>query len=313
MRVWRVGTVSMGASLVFLGISLSLSQIFKWDVAYILVSWWPVLLIVLGIEILLYLFLARSEKPRLKYDFLSILFVAILGMVGIGFTTFQATGFLDQAQLFFKEEVTTATLPAYSQDLKNEINRVVISTGNHPITIENSTATDVSIFGTYRSQMVEEEPLLREVDDYLLIKVIGDTMYVSFKELPQRHKWINERGNIEATVVIPSRVAMELDSEYGEVTLKPRRLLSSWNVSDSSNVALQLSDTEDLTISLQNVDRIQADELQWSDSKAENANINGEESLNHQDDGLSTSAQLGSGKYSISIANAGSVTAMVRK
>lgn len=73
MRTWRVGSISMGTLLLFLGVLLLLSQLAGWDSSHVLAGWWPVLLIVLGAEILVYLFQSKEEKPLLKYDFLSIL------------------------------------------------------------------------------------------------------------------------------------------------------------------------------------------------------------------------------------------------
>ena len=67
MRTWRVGTISMGASLLLLGVFLLLSQIVGWDLTRVMISWWPIILVVLGIEILVYLLLSKSEKPVLKY------------------------------------------------------------------------------------------------------------------------------------------------------------------------------------------------------------------------------------------------------
>src|SRR4051812_33308619 len=92
---WRVGTFSMGGSLLLLGIFLLLSQLIGIDFAHMLISWWPIIFVVLGLEILLYLFFAKRDNPVLRYDFLSIFFVGIIGMMGIGFTFLSTSGLLD--------------------------------------------------------------------------------------------------------------------------------------------------------------------------------------------------------------------------
>ncbi|KRG11643.1 hypothetical protein ACA29_15925 [Lederbergia galactosidilytica] len=51
-------------ALVFLGVFLLLQQFLGWDPALVLMSWWPILFIVLGIEILFYLFIAKSENRK---------------------------------------------------------------------------------------------------------------------------------------------------------------------------------------------------------------------------------------------------------
>lgn len=75
MRKWRVGSISMGLSLIALGVTLFLSQLYNWEVTTFILSWIPILLIILGIEILIYLLLSKQEQPIVRYDvfFLSCL------------------------------------------------------------------------------------------------------------------------------------------------------------------------------------------------------------------------------------------------
>src|SRR5690625_7952784 len=83
MRTWRVGSISMGVSLLLLGVLLLLSQFFQVKVTTIFLTWWPVILIVLGLELLVYLFLSKQENPVIKYDFLSVVFVGFICMFAI--------------------------------------------------------------------------------------------------------------------------------------------------------------------------------------------------------------------------------------
>src|SRR3954451_19770477 len=136
MRTWRVGTFSMGASLLFLGIFLLLSQLFGLDITRVMIAWWPVILVVLGVEILVFLFLFRKEKSFLKYDFLSILFVGILGTLGIGFALFSSTGMFEKIDDWLNHEEQTMDLPVFEHQLEGDVKRVVVDTGSSPLTIE---------------------------------------------------------------------------------------------------------------------------------------------------------------------------------
>ena len=53
-----------------------------------LTAWWPVLLIILGAEVLLYLLFSKKEQSFIKYDIFSIFFIGVLGSVGIAFTVY---------------------------------------------------------------------------------------------------------------------------------------------------------------------------------------------------------------------------------
>ena len=83
-RVRRVGTVTMGLSLIAAGILFSMSLLFhNVDVGYWL-RFSPIVLVILGIEILMFNFSKKHDK--LKYDFLSIFFSFVLIFVTLGVT-----------------------------------------------------------------------------------------------------------------------------------------------------------------------------------------------------------------------------------
>ncbi|MFI8575582.1 hypothetical protein ACIGEL_07690 [Rossellomorea aquimaris] len=310
MRTWRVGSISMGASLLFLGIFLLLSQLLKWESAYVLAGWWPVLLIVLGAEILVYLFLSKQEKPILKYDFLSIIFVAVIGTVGIGFTVLQATGLMGQMQSFFDSEVKTADLPSYSHQVGDDVKRIVVDSSHHPITVETVTDKEVSVFGTYRSSFTGGKPLLSNPEDYLMTTQKGDTLYITLKSLPDSNGWMQSGRELEATLVIPGSKSLEISSDYNEVTLKPRTISSSWEVSSSARVNLVLVSSEDLTINAENVGDIQGEEVKWQyteQTAVSDTDVNNEGIPNK-----SATLKLGSGQHPINISHSDQVNVSIK-
>ncbi|RBP00884.1 hypothetical protein [Rossellomorea aquimaris] len=310
MRTWRVGSISMGASLLFLGIFLLLSQLLKWDSAYVLAGWWPVLLIVLGAEILVYLFLSKQEKPILKYDFLSIIFVAVIGTLGIGFTVLQATGLMGQMQSFFDSEVKTADLPSYSHQVGDDVKRIVVDSSYYPITIETVTDKEVSVFGTYRSSSTGGKPLLSNPEDYLMTIQKGDTLYITLKSLPDSNGWMQSGRELDATLVIPGSKSLEILSDYNEVTLKPRTISSSWEVSSSARVNLVLASSEDLTINAENVGDIQGEDAKWQyteQTAVSDTDINNEGIPNK-----SATLKLGSGQHPITISHSDQVNVSIK-
>lgn len=314
MRTWRVGTISMGAALLFLGIFLLLSQILNWDSAYILASWWPVLLIILGGEILVYLLLSRQEKPYLKYDFLSIILVGIIGTVGIGFTVLQATGILGQVNTLLQAEVRTMEIPAHNQRVDNDITRIVVETGNHPLTIESSTDNEVSIFGTYRSPYTKTESLIKNTSDYLFTKVKGDTLYITFKGLPKRNEFLQYHMSIlQATLVVPSSKSLEVSGEHNQIKLKPRMLQNSWNVTGAADMTVMLSKANNITVFAKNIERI-FELSQWQleePTAAQQSNEKDHEYSAEGHRGKSATLKLGTGKYPITISNANSVNVLI--
>ncbi|MEQ2527755.1 hypothetical protein EKG37_20715 [Robertmurraya yapensis] len=288
MRTWRVGTVSMGISLLLLGIFLLLSEFIGLSLSNILMSWWPIILVVLGAEILLYLFFSRSEKPLLKYDFLSIIFVGVLGMVGIGFAIMSSMGLNDLVTEAIAQEEQTIELPELAHVLKEDIHRVVVDTADYPFQVETTSSSEVSMFGTYRASVQKGQSLVKSVEDYVSVHQKGDTLFLQVKKLPTDFSPFSyDYAEIDATLLVPENVKLEIVG-HSNLTLKPRAQKSNWHIENASNVELMLGKNSDVTVHAKNVDELVNDHGQW------------------ESDGVSEQNgmfKIGSGTHSIDIVN----------
>ena len=241
MRTWRVGTFSMGASLLVLGIALLVSQFMNVELTRILVSWWPFIFIVLGIEVILYLWLQKSGKEMLKYDVLSIFLIGILGMVGLSFTILSQIGVTDAIEDMISREYQTLELPVYDQALQEDIKRIVIDNSSQtPLTIEATSSAVISIFGTYSGEFTVRNGKLDAAGDYLSTAIKGDTLYVTLMEPARSSGPFSANLSMEASVLIPNHLKLEVKGDYAPITLKPRTMASDWIVKDSDYVSLFL-------------------------------------------------------------------------
>jgi hypothetical protein len=294
MRTWRVGTFSMGASLVFLGLFLFLSRFMGFDLVHVMSAWWPILLIVLGIEILLYLFFSRQEKPILKYDFVSILFVGLLGMVGILFATLSATGIMGKVEEVVAREEMSFELPDFSHQVDDSIKRVVLRTVGYQTTIEATEEKEVSMFGTYRTQTTKKEKLLVSADDYVYANRKGDTLYVNVKTLPNELGPFYSHTEVASTILIPKGVELEVISTGADITLIPRELESDWSIKGASSLDVKVADTSNLKIQAVDADGVSGAEGAWNITKKGDTN---------QGDRVDAVHQSGEGKHQITISN----------
>ena len=78
MRRWRVGNISMAAILIVAGVLLLVSNFTDLNFGQAIAIGWPIIMILLGLEMLLYLYFSKDEKPRIQFDGLSILFVCLI-------------------------------------------------------------------------------------------------------------------------------------------------------------------------------------------------------------------------------------------
>lgn len=82
MRTRRVGSITLGVTLVFFGL-LFLARMFLESLDYVLImKLWPLVFVFLGIEVLLSCLVKKEEQY--KYDFAAILIVMFLFVFAIG-------------------------------------------------------------------------------------------------------------------------------------------------------------------------------------------------------------------------------------
>lgn len=311
-RTWRVGTFSMGAALLLLGLLLFSSKFVGLELYDVMLSWWPFLLVTLGLEVLLYLFFSRKNNPVLKYDILSIFFIGILGMVGIGFAFITTIGIDKKVMEVMNRETRSMDLPAFSQSIGNDVKRIVLELGDQPVTVEATSEQAVSIFGTYRSYTSAAKPLLKDPNDYLMTNKKGDTLYIKVKGLPYSDGLIGDNVNsFSGTILVPASVKLEINGSGNEVTLKPRALGNNWTVDNSSFVTISVQEKSDLLVQANAVGDADGPEGKWQiqELKPKQAMDEGEETPLLKN----ATFRLGEGKQQINITNTGHVSLKVVK
>ncbi|TWD95689.1 hypothetical protein FB550_11251 [Neobacillus bataviensis] len=296
MRTWRVGTFSMGASLIFLGLFLFFSKFLGLNLADVLMAWWPVLLVVLGVEILVYLFLSRQEQPILKYDFLSIFFVGLIGTTGIIFAVLSSAGVMGKVEEVMAKEVRSYDLPAFSYKTDDSIKRVVVRSVGYDMTVEATEDKAVSMFGTYRVETAKKTALLKNADDIVTANQKGDTLYLNFKMLPDEMGPFNSQGIVAATILVPNDVKLEVVGNNDSLSLKPRTLVNDWNIESSSAVTVDAMKNSNMTVKTVGVDQLSGKEWKITEEpKGEELDAAGPKNAVYQS---------GDGKYLIHISNA---------
>lgn len=105
MKNKRVGTISMGIVLIFFGILMFVSQVSSFSAVEIFIKFWPGILIILGLEILYYVYTNKSEETRIKYDGFSIFIVSIVLILNIFVYGLMETGIMDLIKLKVSQEI----------------------------------------------------------------------------------------------------------------------------------------------------------------------------------------------------------------
>jgi hypothetical protein len=300
VRTWRVGTVSMGAALVLLGVLLLLSRVLAFEIYTIMLSWWPAILIVLGIEIIFFLLINGKEKAVVKYDIFSIFFIGFIGTVGIAFALVSSLGIVDEVRDVISRQDETRDLPMLLEQLPNSVTRVVIEADHTPLVIEETTSREYSIFGTYRTQFSKNDTQILEMsEEYVTTHQKGDTLYVTLKRLPERNNWNYSYTTMAVTMLVPSNVNVEVRKSQ-EVVLRPRTINADFLIEQASDVIVHLPVDSDLLLQAINVHRLNGSDLEWDVTTIEDTS--------DEWGPKNAQIQLGEGKNKITILNSHSVS-----
>lgn len=175
MRTWRVGSLSMGITLMLIGTAFAVSL---WqDVeAYELLLWVaPVVFILLGTELLLYLKMSGDRQAIVRYDWLSVFFVGMIGMASLGLALLMSTGLFEELKLGMQTAQRTAYVDTAKIEVPDGVTRIVVqSTGG--VTLTEADTREVHLMGQIRYR--SDEPLPSIGEDLMRTQVVGDALYV---------------------------------------------------------------------------------------------------------------------------------------
>lgn len=219
MRKWRVGTVSMGVLLVAAGILLLLGELQGLDGAGLILRWWPVILIILGVEILAYIIMSREEQPRIKFDGLSIFLtitIVLISSAVYGFHSFLQSDFSDR---FFSEIGFYKYESVYNDSWEVEAAKVKslqINNSHGDIKVESYQGGTIKIDAVI---------LIRNNDKDQAEEIARDLVEVTEGEnllIDTRNEGLlltRQDAAVNYYVKVPKEISFRINNEFGNTTM----------------------------------------------------------------------------------------------
>jgi hypothetical protein len=222
MRKWRVGTISMGLTLILVGCLLMMGQIQGYNGAQMIFEWWPVILISLGMEILAYVYFSKEENPKLKIDVLSIFIVIFIVLV---------SSILYAGSYFIKSEFSNVFFDeiGYARYTSTFTNTYQIDTQDVH-TLSMNTNGNLIVQG-YDGDKIEIEAIIKianndesyakQVADQLLDILEGEQVIIqSKKNLFLEDQNLIQNINESYYVKVPKQINYVLNNRRGDITIK---------------------------------------------------------------------------------------------
>ncbi|HHX95107.1 MAG TPA: hypothetical protein GX691_04705 [Clostridia bacterium] len=253
-RQWRVGTFSMGTMLIVFGIVLLFAQFKNYSAIEIVSTWWPSVLIILGIEILAALYFLKEEKPTIKYDFLSILMVLLIGGITLGLYALTSVGIIPAVVEAVSSQTHTVDLPEQRIVLKEDVKNIVVNSSRFDrnfgsLYIQETGTGEVVAFSQASVPAQSQEAAEDLVPESLVnTRTVGDTMFIDFKSIAAGNCF-QESVNVKHTIVLPRDRNVQIDADTGSpMKLKINNLNNNWVVNSPGKVNLAVSKKADVKI-----------------------------------------------------------------
>lgn len=241
MKIKRVGTISMSIVLIAFGVILFLTQINKISALNLVLKIWPVILILMGLEILWYRYFAKDESIVIKYDLFSVFVIFAILVVNLGVFTISESGLIHRVMSVNYNMDTS--INEYIID--ESINKIVIDDANNLVirATEDNKISGVSKLNVYASNKEEANELSSL--DTIRYEKSGNTLYVyPVNNINNNYSYSNTR-NLD--IFIPEGIDVEVTNCYN-MDLIFDSFNNKWTFDGVSNINIRLDKISDVTI-----------------------------------------------------------------
>lgn len=249
MQRRRVGTISMAIVLIGFGILVFLSQISKHSAVELGIKFWPVILFLIGGEILYYCYKYKDGDINIRYDVLSI-FVVLL-IVGVNLMIYGAIeiGIMDKITAAATSQNFHYQIPINEVVIDENVKKIVIDPKNQPnLTIRTGKENKVIFTGSL-SITIDSEERAKEFLDHEYIKVdkIGDIAYITFTGRTNFFDGTYSVNPYGFQLIVPGDKEVEI-SKVNELELILYSLENNWVIDHVNHTKIRLGEGLNLTV-----------------------------------------------------------------
>ncbi|HCF50155.1 MAG TPA: hypothetical protein DER60_07730 [Syntrophomonas sp.] len=265
MRKWRVGTFSMGLLMVLSGVGILLAQIQGISALGYALKWWPLLFIVLGVEVLLQSYFSGAESSPIKYDIFSIFIILLMVTFGLSLQAASETGLVRYVQ----QNITAERFYVQSEReiaVEQGIQKVVVE-AERCARLEVSTGSGESILcniqAGIRSQSKAEAEQILQNQTQVAASRSGSTMYL-------RLGFAEAYNHGTFSLVLPEKVAVEIAHGPASLAVVNAQLKKDWLITGAGSVDVILAPKSDVLLSVIGPDPLELKgNMNWTDPQGQ--------------------------------------------
>lgn len=249
MQRRRVGTVSMAIVLIGFGILIFTSQINERSAVELGLKFWPIILFLIGGEILYYSYKYKDGDINLKYDVLSIFIVLLIVGVNLLIYGVIETGVMDKITAALTSQSFNYQIPFNEVEIDENIKKIVIKSINRPsLTIRTGKGNKIISTGSLSITVDSEEKAKEFLDDeYIKVDKIGDIAYITFAGRADYIDGIYTVNPYEFELIVPENKEVEINKLY-DLELILDSIENNWVIDDVNHTKIRLGANKNVKI-----------------------------------------------------------------
>ena len=301
MKKRRVGTLSMGIVLIAFGILIFIAQVNSISAINLSIKFWPIILFLIGGEILWYSYKYRDEDINIKYDVFSVFIVLLIVVMNLGIYGIVETGVASKVISTISSESFTFKIPYREIEIGNNIEKIIVEVPRHCKLNMRSEKENKIIFSGSANMEAENKEKAKEFlnKEYIITKSSGNTMYVSFLDTSTYNNRFEDSCPYKFNLSIPEGKKVEINGEGNSLDLALDSIKSDWVIDNINNVKVRLGKSIDVKLEAS----VYGTEALGGNAKWETENIENVEEINK----VKGKLVYGEGKNSIDIITNGEV------
>ncbi len=305
MRQWRVGTFSMGLLLFCTGIGLLYAQFQPAPVVSSILKWWPVIFIILGVEVLLQSYLNKGEESRIKYDIFSIFIIFFIVMGGMGLQVAGKVGLSN----YIQENITAKhyNLPTNHEiALDKDIQKVVVEAAGGPrFKVRTGRGDSIQCHAKVeiRAQSEAQARQLLQEKTPLNTRRNGHTLYLNLGFSPANNCYC-----AAYSLILPEGLAVEVEHGDTPVQITAGHISNDWLIRGDGDLNITLAPQSNLMLyALVPPNQQLKGNISWTSPEGKPLKVDLQKEKDWQEESrpgeeaIQAQAQLGEGRYKMTI------------
>lgn len=241
----------MGVVLAGLGFGLLYANLNQLAAVETILKWWPILFILLGIEILWLSYAGKEDAGRVKYDMASIMIVLFIVLSGLTFQLINDLGAVNIVKQAISYRNYSLQSPVGEISVNASIKKAVIEGPDCSLDLFTSPANQITYYGAYE---IASDSLTNAMDwagnmDLASSHVTGDTIFINFNGIDS-YSGINDTINLKnISLTLPANLQVSVNNQKSAVKIYADNIQNDWNIKGWGDIYIQVPSDSNLKVS----------------------------------------------------------------